>query len=247
MTSIDKLREEIAEMPEEARKEFIKSWGEPEELHPDLQPYVVDLGQTGTWVKHPLCFSPMHIPHLNARLNEQYAKKQELLSKYEEEGEWSLIPLLLFERPYRLEAFESIKHNLSDEEYWEVLSEIWTDSENIWQNDTEWRNCLESEREGRSKYFMDEDEQKVFKALPAEVEVYRGYAHDGASEGLSWSLNKERAEWFAKRLVHRPEEKPRLVSGKVKKQHVLAYLNGRQEEEIVVMPELVTDREETEL
>jgi hypothetical protein len=53
--------------------------------------------------------------------------------------------------------------------------------------------------------------------------------------GLSWTLDRDKAIWFAKRFSMLPRLTPRLVEGFVHKRHVLAYFGGRKEKEIVSM------------
>lgn len=247
--AVEKAKAEIAAMPEEARKSFLEQWGEPEELHPDLALYVEERkDHLGSWIKHPLLFSPMHHAMMNGMVNKQYAQKRAALEEYEKEEAWYPIVMVMYERPYRLDAFLEVRDKLSDEDYWILLSAIWTDSENIWQNQDKWRVCFMSRRPGRLDHIMEEEESKVWDSLPEKrIIVYRGYAIDDCDKGMSWSLNKERAEFFAKRFMHRPEERARIVTGKVDKEYVLAYFSGRNEEEIVALPEFVTDREESEV
>jgi len=85
---------------------------------------------------------------------------------------------------------------------------------------------------------MDEDDYAVFRSLPDVLEIYRGTAGQTAKQatyGMSWTCNRETAEWFAG--VHASRGKPPQVwSGIVCRTDVLAYLNGRNEAEIVVRP-----------
>lgn len=242
---VKEAEEMLDSIPEDKREEFIEAFGQPEELHEDLRPFVVDLGDVGTWIKHPLVFSIMHSSMLNAMVNEQYKNKLELLSKFEEEGRWFAIFFVIYERPYRLEAFMQLEHHLSDDDYWTILASLWTDSENIWQNEDDWHTCLTEHRSGRVENFMEDEEREVYKALPEELTVYRGYRRSDRVEGLSWTLSEKTARWFAKHLPSREDDSlARVTKGKVKREHVLAYFGSRQEDEVVVFPEWVTDREE---
>ncbi len=73
---------------------------------------------------------------------------------------------------------------------------------------------------------------KVFtRNLPDEMTVYRG----GLPDGWSWSLSRERGEWFAS-LYELTESEYLCWKTKVKKEEVLFYTNDRQEEEVVFIP-----------
>jgi hypothetical protein len=45
-------------------------------------------------------------------------------------GDWCTY-IWLHERPYRVEALQDIAFNLRGREYWEMVSHVWSDSENI--------------------------------------------------------------------------------------------------------------------
>lgn len=241
----DKFKAELDEMSDEAREGFIAMWGEPEEMHPDLVPYRVELEHAGMWVKHPLVFSMLYHPALNKELNGTYRLKVKALADAEDAGKW-VEAIMLYERPHRFEALERMQDFMTDREFWEMASEVWTDSENIWQHEEEWIELLNSERSGRD-YMMDDGEKMFLSLLPAVVTVYRGYSRDGRADGLSWTHDASRAAFFAKYLLM-AGGRPRVVTGKVRKTDILAVFDGRNENEIVVCePDCVYDREEWEI
>jgi hypothetical protein len=200
----------------------------PEPLHEDLQVWL----EEGDFpvLRHPLVYGVPYILQLNYMYNKQYEHKVEKKKESLEKGEWSTY-IWIHERPYRFEAFLDIEHLIeTDKEWWEILSGIWIDSENIWQHLDEWVNLFISR--GNSYYFMDENERKAFEELPDEITIYRGHQTKNKN-GLSWTLNEEKAHWFAKRFK---------ASGKVerktiRKTDVIAYLLGRNEQEIIYIPD----------
>jgi hypothetical protein len=110
-----------------------------------------------------------------------------------------------------------------------------------------WRNLLTADRPGREA-MMDQEERHTLNGLPTELTVYRGVGHSGVREGFSWTLDRQRAEWFARRAAMVParaevvepvELEPQLVAGTVDRSDVIAYLDGREEQEIVALPEHV--------
>lgn len=83
---------------------------------------------------------------------------------------------------------------------------------------------------------------EVIKKLWSQpsVEVYRGQ-HEDDRLNISWTTDKDRAEWFAKRFWF-PEEmvgddyrgKPVLVSGKVLGSNIHFYTDAREEKECLI-------------
>lgn len=242
VSRFEKFKAEVAAMPEAERKEFIKAWGEPEELHHDLLPYQVELERTGTWVKHPLVFSMMHDQALNGKVNKQYALKVKALAEAEDAGKW-ITAIWLHERPHRFEALERMQDFMGDEEFWEAVSAVWTDSENIWQHQEEWEFLLSSDRPGRES-MMEEGERAFLRLCPPELKVYRGINRDGRADGLSWTHDRGKAEWFANYLCFEPHQRKIVVEGTIRKDDILAIFDGRDEFEVVAFPESVFNRTE---
>jgi hypothetical protein len=247
----EKLRG-IKDLPEEQQKEATQEivdlmFGQVEELHPDLEPWVEETENLGRWIKHPLVFSALHLPQFNANVNRMYTQRSQAIEEMWEEENYKGI-VWAHERAYRMEAFLDVHEHMNDHDYWETLGAIWTDSENIWQNEQYWVDALHSEREGR-EYMMEPDEREALAKLPEVIKIYRGYDQEDREYGLSWTLDKERAEWFARRLWF--EDKggvgPSLAEGEVKREHVIAYFTGRKEAEIVVASENIENMKVTAL
>lgn len=220
--------------------------GTPPDLNPDLEPYVETSDKLEGWVnlKHPLVYQIGYTPQLNGLVNRMYEQKQAAVAQAEKEHNWSQL-VWLYERPYRIGVFYGIREELTDEQYWHLLSAIWTDTENMWQNAFTWKLCLESDRPGRSENFMDDEDREALAKLPDRLTIYRG-SSAGLPPGLSWTLDRDRAEWFARRF-EREGHAPILYAGIVYKDDVIGYLTGRNEEEIVVIHEHIRNIEQVTL
>lgn len=212
-----------------------------EPLVPMLEAYMCEGPLGCPMLKHPLVFSLMVHPQEHARLNAMLQYKIDALAKAKADKKWNTAAFL-YERPYRLDAFMDIADELTDAEYWKLLGQIWTDSENIHQNRDEWAELLTANRPDRH-LLMSDEERDLLAALPETgIPVYRGFMHDDAEDGLSWTLFKARARWFAKRFHTSDEDEyPRIASGTVDRKNVIAHFTNRDEMEIVVLPEHVND------
>jgi hypothetical protein len=200
-----------------------------EPLHEDLLPYYED-GGAFPMLRHPLIMSVPHSNGMNAFLNEQYKHKKEhaenLLKKKQYESY-----IYLHERPYRLQTFKKVEKHLDDMKYWGVLAEIWRDSENIWQNKSEWKSLLNSKRKYRDE-FMSEEDRHYFDKMPEVVTVYRGYTEGKNEKGFSYTTDKSKAEWFSKRNF---AKEGKVLTRKVNKSDIFAYTNERGENEVIIL------------
>ena len=86
---------------------------------------------------------------------------------------------------------------------------------------------------------MHEDELRQYEELDDTVTVYRGVTSHNAKniKALSWTLDREKAEWFA----HRFNEDGTVYEAEIDKQHILALFNGRNESEVIVDPKFLMD------
>ena len=83
------------------------------------------------------------------------------------------------------------------------------------------------------KNLMNKEEMQYFNNLPDEVNIYRGIAVGRAEQdGLSWTCNYDTAKWFANRFNH-GDKTGYIVKGTIAKKDIFAYLNGRNEDEIL--------------
>jgi hypothetical protein len=156
-----------------------------------------------------------------------YEQKKADLEKAIAEKKYSQI-IFLHERPYRLEAFTQITKELSDAKYWSLLASVWTDTENGWQNLPTWRALFWSKRPGREN-LMDADERFTLANLPETVEIYRGCTNKLNEDGISWTLNRDKAEFFANRFSNGGI----VLSKFINKSDIIAVFNGRGEAEVI--------------
>lgn len=228
--------------PNEAAAQLHDVFGDPanpDPLHPDLEEYIDHNSPFGMCIRHPLVYSIAHVPPLNRQMNTLYGHKQEACRRALDEGRYDTY-VWLHERPWRLVALSDIAQQLTDQHYWSLLGSLWTDSENICQNYQLWHDALHSQRSSRWAIMSKEDRATVrkFRRRKRQFAIFRGFAYDEGDRGMSWTLNYERARWFALRFAGlENRERPQVAIGLIHGYNIIAYFSDRGEEEIVALPE----------
>lgn len=225
--------------------EMMALMSKEEKLCADLRPHVAH-NKSFKFISHPLI---QEVPFMDdkrcALINRRYEEKKKALARAVEEKNWNSY-VFIHERPYRFNALMTVLHvhQLRDEVLKsELVASVWIDSENIWQNHQQWKRTWASLK--KPSLTMEADELKALKAMPDILTVYRGIgAQTHNPNGLSWTLSKEKAVWFAQRFKR---ISPTLISGQVKKVDVYAYFTGRNEQEIVVDPRKIERKEKMAL
>lgn len=141
---------------------------------------------------------------------------------------------ILLNTPYKMLWFNLINEYLDEKDYAWWLKEVWITSENP-NGDV---NVPLSEvkkwfKKANKKYLMSKDEMDIYNAIPDTVTVYRGVSKNRNPNGLSYSIEKEKAEWFQKRFAD--EKNPGfLIEKKVKKEDIFCFFGNGGEAEVVV-------------
>jgi uncharacterized protein len=191
----------------------------------------------GQSLKHPLVFGVPYFPHQNKLYNAQLVYKKKEFDKFVAAKQWHRAAFIT-ERPYRVQFMHDHADLMTDhEEYWNVLSWVYQDSENLWQNYALVADLLDANRPGREK-MMTEEEQAFLAQLPGKVRIYRGHGIHN-SEGFAWTLSSTKAWWFANRM----NQDGKVSMAFISKPDIYAYLEGRGEYEIVTDASYVQDME----
>ena len=124
-----------------------------------------------------------------------------------------------------------LKKHLSQQEYANVVKEWYISTEFVHTDLQKWKDTFNSIT--NKNLLMTYDELNFFNNLPEKITIYRG---SYSRFGISWTLNKDTAEWFANRF--KPVNTPETVNTQVFKQEVyrdncVAYFNDRDEDEII--------------
>lgn len=202
-----------------------------EKLDPELEPWVEETDVLGSVLKHPLVFQvPLSVPGL---ANRALGQKKAMLERALDKGDWHSY-IWIHERPYRFEALMRLimGHPLSDEDRHDLIRDVWIDSENIWQHLDEWVELFES---ADPEMLMTDEEKDRLAALPERVPIYRGAVRELNEEGLSWTLDHNRALWFARRFSDQDERV--VIHAHTAHYNVMALFESRSEDEIIVLPD----------
>lgn len=168
------------------------------------------------------------------------AAMQKAIQRYKgfiEEAENIDAIFLLINRPYRLQFLELIQKVLSPDEMGRLLAYLWEDSENPNNSAVPLSTLIRWFKNASKQSLMDTEELAYYDSLPDEFTVYRGIGSKTNQKGISYTLNLEQAEWFANRF----QQDGYVLTGTAKKKDVLAYLNGREEQTVLIEPKNIAD------
>jgi hypothetical protein len=129
----------------------------------------------------------------------------------------------------RPDALLEIADRVDDEELRALLAEFWNAVDSPGDRVEELLGLFR-----RVGYVADTPER-----LNGELTIYRGTFGDGPDSRLSWTLDEEKARWFARRLGEAGT--PSVWRAKVDSADVLGYFVIREEAEVVVDPGSVRD------
>lgn len=152
---------------------------------------------------------------------------------------------MMVTKPYGLTFLKFAEPHLSREDMSKILSSAWMRSEapNQDVNVTQGK-LLSLFKVADPAHLMDQEDYIQFKALDDTVTVYRGVTPHNAKnvKALSWTLNRETAEWFA----HRFGEEGTVYEAQIEKQYIYALFDGRNESEVILDPKYLTDISEVQ-
>lgn len=143
--------------------------------------------------------------------------------------------IAIIEQPYRVTTLTEIleRHDLDNSTYWALVRSVWLHSENIWQNKRRWRRLWTDKGRISTRHLaMEADELAALQAMPDVIAVWRG-ANPKHGKGLSWTIDPDIAQWFAERPRGPSRGRRVLLEGRVRKADVFAFLQAREESEIV--------------
>jgi hypothetical protein len=171
-------------------------------------------------------------------INRRYDLKKAGIAAAFRERDWEGF-VQLHERLYRVMALQTLlrKRAAPLSQLWSVIGWVWCDTEGPSYDADFWHRTWRS-TDPLKRQAMGPDDLTKFDQLPEQVTVWRGVDCEEATEGMSWTLERDVGVYFATRFGTCDSY---LASGKVKKDHIAAYFGGRKEAEVVILPEHVVE------
>ena len=187
---------------------------------------------TNTWITG-IYDKDRKLIFVDLRKEDEQAKWREQIKATIEESDLRGICLML-NKPYILTFISYIESMLSDEELGMILGTFWTAIENITgDSNVNGMEIVKWFKRADKKSLMNEEELLVYESLPEEVTVYRGVTsyNRKKEKALSWTLDYEKAVWFANRFSTGTGE---VWTMTVPKKRILCYIDGCSEQEAIV-------------
>ena len=156
--------------------------------------------------------------------------------------------MLLLRWEYPL-YFNKYNHRMNDSTYWRILRTIWSHSENLHENPRLWKRFWNSKRDGKQGAMTGHENWLLKQLIENEnpLVIYRGYQqvvpfYQTDNARMSWTLNKDLAKWFATRFFNATGiimttgslGVPRVLTGYCSGKDIHAYINSREEDEIII-------------
>lgn len=128
-----------------------------------------------------------------------------------------------------------VDRTLQLEHIYRILSEWWCDTEYPQRNLG--RNRIKLIL-GLFRAGMENGWAMLPDDLPDRLIVFRGCAarERCGKRGISWTLSREKAEWFARRFACLENKDPILLEATVAREAILAYIGDRKEHEVIIDP-----------
>lgn len=205
-----------------------------ERLRPDLRPFLQKT-QHGYFIRHPFCNEMVcdlgRCALIHHTIDERAARADACFEANDYEGYINCIEI--YSQPEWLAKDADL---LPDDSYWRLLRRIFRSQKCTHNYRDLFDELFRADRPGREN-LMTPQEREVLATLPDVLTVFRGYSDDdyeGYAEGISWTLDRREAVWRAN--FNSEAEHPRVITGKVRKEDIWAFLAGG---DLLLPPEAV--------
>ena len=142
---------------------------------------------------------------------------------------------LLMNPPYRLFFLNLIRSALSDNDFGKLFRAFWPSVEQInGDKNLTRRSIIRLLQSVPKDCLMDKECFLAYQQLPPVFSVYRGVTpyNESRHRAISWTSDIDIAQWFATRYG----EHSTIWRANVKKQWVLALLEGKEQEILIDIP-----------
>ena len=138
----------------------------------------------------------------------------------------------------RFQAFLAIKCLLNNKQYWIALRNAYEGSDNLYEYRHDVNIAFTAEEPMR-EFLMNKSERNYLDSLPERITIYRAITEkelEHGSFGVSWTLNKKVASFFAKKYTRNYSTNhlsKTIHQLQIYKSEIIAFFNGRKEFEII--------------
>lgn len=146
----------------------------------------------------------------------------------------------ILRQSYYLTFLKFAKESLSLTDFSMLLGKFWTEEENP-NGDVNVPVSLSARwfKSADKQALMYDDEYKTYKDLPETFTIYRGVTPGRNPDGMSWTRDLSKADWFSRRFGD-----GYVLEGIANKKDVLAFFSRRGEEEVVIEAKKVKNKKE---
>lgn len=146
----------------------------------------------------------------------------------------------ILRQSYYLTFLKFAKESLSLTDFSMLLGRFWTEEENP-NGDVNVPVSLSARwfKSTDKQALMYDDEYKTYKDLPETFTVYRGVTPGRNPDGMSWTRDLSKADWFSRRFGD-----GYVLEGIANKKDVLAFFSRRGEEEVVIEAKKIKNKKE---
>ena len=198
--------------------------------------------------QHPFTNTPLvlvkngnNTDFVDARTEEGFEKYKKQTFEIIDRADSIFGIIMLLNSAYYMTFLKFTWKFMSDKDFGETLRDCWTQQE--WpnrDNNVTHRELVSWFKKADKNTLMSEEDNAKLSELKAKcltdgLTLYRGVNQGGKPNGLSWTTDKEKAEWFANRWSNYG-----VNDGKVYMMYItdpsliLAYFSDRGENEVIV-------------
>ena len=146
--------------------------------------------------------------------------------------------MLLLNKAWYMFFIKLTQELMSEQDLGKVLSQCWVLEEYTNKDaNVSKKEIIEFFKRADKSTLMNKEEQGAYKAILSKptLTLYRGVGFEGKPNGLSWTIDVDKARWFANRYNAKNPQVYKLVIDTTKyKKAILAYFDSRNECEVVV-------------
>ena len=175
-------------------------------------------------------FDPKSKEMLDLTDNKQLNKAKDIMSDVIFNTNDYLHFTMLIQKPYLPVFFKYTEEFLDAKDYAKFLQHLWVSTEfPNYDANVSLAEFKKYFRKADKKLLMGND-FKAYEELPDKVTVYRGTYLKATTKALSWTTDKSKAEWFARRFG----EGGKVYEATINKKDIFAYFPSAGESEVVL-------------